>query len=130
MIPKKYRFSLRSDPHFFEKASKLFFEFGVVFYVKNGISQESSQESSQKSSQSSIGKKLPTIAVAGIVPKKKWTKASQRNQHKRLLRAALTKVCQTYESTHQITLVVYLNKNPQSVERLADSLSKLVSKLS
>jgi len=125
MIPKKYRFSLRSDPHFFEKASKLFFEFGVVFYVKNGTSQESSQ----KSSQSSIGEKQPTIAVAGIVPKKKWTKASQRNQHKRLLRAALTNVCQKYESSQQITLVVYLNKNPQSVERLAESLSRLLSKL-
>lgn len=126
MIPKKYRFSLRSHPLFFEKASKLFFEYGVVFYVKDDNLQKITQEKSIAKSK----KRTSPILVAGIVPKKKWVKASQRNQKKRVLRAALTNVCQAYTSTQQITAVVYLNKNPHSVQKLSDSLSRIIAKVS
>jgi RNase P protein component len=134
MIPKKYRFSLRSDPLFFEKAQKLFFDFGVVFYVKNGLCQDITQDINQDITQettitkTSKDKKSP-ILVAGIVPKKQWTKASQRNQQKRDLRAALTSVCQSYTSTQQLTAVVYLNKNPISVQKLSDAISKSIAKI-
>jgi RNase P protein component len=142
MIPKKYRFSLRSDPLFFEKALKLFFDFGVVFYVKNGLCQDITQDTTQDTTQdinqditqettitkTSKDKKSP-ILVAGIVPKKQWTKASQRNQQKRDLRAALTSVCQSYTSTQQLTAVVYLNKNPISVQKLSDAVSKSIAKI-
>jgi RNase P protein component len=134
MIPKKYRFSLRSDPLFFEKAQKLFFDYGVVFYVKNGLCQDITQEITQDITQetaitkTSNDKKSP-ILMAGIVPKKQWTKSSQRNQQKRDLRAALTSVCQFYTSTQQLTAVVYLSKNPLSVQKLSDAISKSIAKI-
>lgn len=116
MIPKKYRFLPRSEPHFFEKATKLFFEFGVLFYVKNVILKDNS-----------------FLLVAGIVPKKKWTKATHRNHHKRILREALIQVCESYDFSNkqaeQLKIVVYLNKNPNSLHRLTQALSKNFAKI-
>jgi ribonuclease P protein component len=114
MISKKNRFLLRKEPNFFKKAQKKFFTYGVVFYQKEFQTANNAEKS------------IKITKIAGIVPKKKWKKASERNHQKRILRSVLATICQDQNLSKISKIVVYLNRKCDSYQDLTRSINKAI----
>lgn len=122
MLPKYYRFFLRQDPSFFERAKKEFFTSGVIFYTVENLLLEPKK------------KKSPLIATV-VVPKKKFSLASQRNYIKRVGAECVFDIIQKtvekqlYKKNIKLTLVVYINRKFKNKAQLTLQLNRSVQSI-
>ena len=114
MLPAKNNLSLREDPTFFDNAKKYFFPFGVVFYVlKNDIKEASFD-----------------LQATSIIPKKYWSKATERNYLKRVVTSAVWKAATQKEvlsvsaEKKSLHMAVFLSKKPKE-----NHFEKIVSEM-